>query len=171
MNVKKENLMRVFLLIFVFFFQSHAYAEEPPTNAHEQKSVLKELESEFIVIVNTDGPLNDADAGVLREVYLGEKRFAGSTRLMPVHFPEGALKDAFLKTVVGMSPREYKHYCIEKLFQEGLTFRSIGIPVDVIEFVGKEKGAVAYLPPSWAEAIRSGVAKGSLRVMIVEPEG
>lgn len=145
--------MRVFLFICIFFFQSYAYAQD------------------FIVIVNTDGPLNDADTGVLREVYLGEKRFADSTQLMPVHFPEGAVKDAFLKTVVGMSPKEYKHYCIEKLFQEGMSFHSIGIPVDVIEFVGKEKGAVAYLPLSWAEAIRSGVAKGSLRVMIIDPGG
>jgi hypothetical protein len=126
-----------FLLVFFFLFQSYAYAQE------------------FIVIVNMDGPLADADMELIKQVYLGEKRFAASTKLLPVNFTAGPLKDTFLKTVVGMSSREYKHYSIKKLFQEGLSIPSMGSPVDIVKFVGKEKGAVAYLPASWAETIRS----------------
>jgi hypothetical protein len=132
--VKKSK----FLIIFFFLFQSYAYAQD------------------FIVIVNRNGPLAGANMEFVRQVYLGEKRFADSTKLLPVNFTEGPLKDAFLKTIIGMSPKEYKHHCINKLFLEGLSITLMDTPVDIVEFVGKEKGAVAYLPVSWAESIRSG---------------
>jgi hypothetical protein len=143
--VKKSR----FLLIFFFLFQSYAYAQE------------------FIVIVNRDGPLVDAGKELIRKVYLGEKRFAGDTKLLPVNFPEGPLKDTFLKTVVGMSSKEYMHHWIKKVFQEGLTLPAIKSPVDALKFVDMEKGAVAYLPASWAEIIRYKDAEGTEYVKIL----
>jgi hypothetical protein len=126
--------MRFFLLFFFLLFPSHAYAQD------------------FIVIVNKGGPLAEADMGLVRGIYLGEKRFSTDTKLRPVklrpvNFTEGPLKDSFLKEVIGMSSKEYKHHWIKKVFQEGLSFPvTMGSPIGIIEFVGKEKGAVAYLP-------------------------
>jgi hypothetical protein len=48
---------------------------------------------DFIVIVNMNSPLKDADMEVIKEVYLGEKKFAGSTRFLPVNFTEGPIKE------------------------------------------------------------------------------
>jgi hypothetical protein len=142
--------MKVFLLLFFLLFPSFSYAED------------------FIIIVNRDGPLKDADMGSLREVYLGEKKFAGDTKLRPINFTEGPLKEAFLKTVVNMSLREYKHHHIAKVFQEGSSMpTTMGSPVDIIEFVSKEKGAVAYLPASWTETIKSGVTKVTDKIKII----
>jgi hypothetical protein len=133
--------MRFFLFFLFLLFPSHAYAQD------------------FIVIANKGGPLVEADMGLVREVYLGEKRFATDTKLrpvkfLPVNFTEGSLKDSFLKAVIGMSSKEYKHHWIKKVFQEGLSFPvTMGSPIGIIEFVGKEKGAVAYLPAGWADTI------------------
>jgi hypothetical protein len=149
--------MRFFVIFFFFLMQSYAYAQD------------------FIVIVNRDGPLAEADMRLVREVYLGEKRFASDItlrpiKLLPINFTEGALKDAFLKTVVGMSSREYKHHWIKKVFQEGISIPvSMGSPIDIVEFVIKEKGAVAYLPPQWAETIRAGIPKDIESIRIISP--
>jgi hypothetical protein len=102
-----ENFMR-FLLLFLFLFTTHAHAQD------------------FIVIVNKNSPLKDADMELIKEVYLGEKKFAGSTRFLPVSYSEGPLKDVFLKEVLGMNPKEYKHHCLKRVFREGLTFPSMG---------------------------------------------
>lgn len=132
--------MRFFLLLFLFLFQSNAHA------------------GDFIVIVNKDGPLVGADMELVREVYLGEKKFANSTRILTVNFTEGPIKDAFIKTVVGMSPKEYKHHSLKKVFQGELSILVMGSPVDIIEFVAREKGAVAYLPALWTETILFGTS-------------
>jgi hypothetical protein len=134
--------MKFFLVLFLFLFTSHAYAQE------------------FIVIVNRGGPLAEANMELVKEVYLGEKRFAGDAKLLPINFTEGPLKDIFLKSVVGMNSKQYKHHWIKKVFQEGLSIpMSMGSPVDIIEFVSKETGAVAYLPAGWADTIRPATAR------------
>jgi hypothetical protein len=140
-----------FLLPFLILFTTPAYAQD------------------FIVIVNMNSPLKDADMEVIKEVYLGEKKFAGSTRFLPVNFTEGPIKESFLKEVLGMSPREYKHHCLKKVFNEGLTFPSMRSPVDIAKFVRKEKGAVAYLPASWARIIRSWNQNGPEDIKIIGP--
>ena len=112
----------------------------------------------FIVIVNGGGPLAGEDMDTVRDVFLGEKRFAGKVRLLPVNYPEGELKESFLKEVVGMTPKEYKHHWIKKVFQEGSTMPATkGSGVEIIEYVAREKGAVAYIPATWSETIRSGL--------------
>lgn len=147
--------MRLFLILFFLFLQSYAYGAE---------------KEGLIVIVNEKGPLTEASMEEVRDVYLGEKRFVEGTRLLPVNFTEGPLKDIFLKKIVGMSSKEYKHHWIRKVFQEGLTIpTTMGSPIAIIEFVVKEKGAVAYLPASWAEAILSGIADVTDKIKIIEP--
>jgi hypothetical protein len=147
--------MRLFLILFFLILQPFAYAAE---------------KEGLIVIVNEEGPLAEVSMEEVRHVYLGEKRFVEGTRLLPVNFTEGPLKDLFLKKVVGMSSKEYKHHWIKKVFQEGLTIpTTMGSPIDIIEFVSMEKGAVAYLPAEWAEAILSGIADVTDKIKIIGP--
>ena len=148
---KKQSFIWGLVLLLFFFFHSYAYAQD------------------FIVVVNKDGLLNDVNMDVIKKIYLGEKKFVDSTKIMPIHLKEGPAKDAFLKTVVGMSSKEYKHYSLQKLFQEGLQFHSIAIPVEIVEFVSKEKGAVAYLLASWTTAIQSGIGRGTEEIKIIGP--
>lgn len=137
-----RNPMRFFLILCFLFLQSPAYAAG---------------EKGCIVIVNKNGPLTEAGMEVIKEVYLGERKFVGGTKVLPVNFTEGPLKDLFLKLVVGLNSKAYKHHWIKKVFQEGLTMpATMGSPHDIIEFVSKEKGAVAYLPPEWADTIQHG---------------
>jgi hypothetical protein len=134
--------MRYYLLILLLLLSTQAYAQD------------------FIVVVNAKGPLAEADMGVVRDIYLGDKKFAGDIILKPVNFTEGVFKDAFLRTVVGMSSKEYKRHWIKKVFQEGLSFPvSMGSPIDIIDIVLRERGVVAYLPAAWAETIRSGIPR------------
>ncbi len=144
--------MRFFLLILFLFLNTHAYGD------HEY----------IIIVVNRQGPLVDADMGMVRDIYLGEKKFEGNVILKPINFKEGDFKDDFLKAVLGMSSKQYKRHWIKKVFQEGLSIPvSKGSPLDIIEFVSRNKGAVAYLPGAWAETIRSGIPRRVEDVMII----
>ncbi len=88
---------------------------------------------------------------MIRDIYLGDKRFFGEVALVPISYGEGPLKDLFLKERVKMTPKEYKLHWLKKVFQEGLKIpRSIDSDFDIVEFVRREKGAVAYLPASSA---------------------
>ncbi|HHD12027.1 MAG TPA: hypothetical protein ENK42_06265 [Deltaproteobacteria bacterium] len=107
---------------------------------------------DFIIIVNKHGPLVNADVSTVRDIYLGEKRFARNTKLMPVHMVEGSLKESFLKRVVGMSPKEYKLHWVKKVFQEGITPPpSMASVADIIALVSKDRGAIAYIPAGYSK--------------------
>lgn len=120
--------MRFIILLFLLF-QSPAYAED------------------FVVIVNPNGPLLEASREVIRDIYLGERRFADDTGLKPVNSTEGELKDNFLKRVVGMSSKEYRLHWVKKVFGEGLTIPpSFATASGIVELVKKEEGAIGYIP-------------------------
>lgn len=128
------------------------------------------LAGDFIVIANRHGPLVETGMAGVRDIYLGGKRFANDTRLLPVNFTEGAMKDHFLEAVVDMSSKEYKLHWVKLVFQEGLSLpRSMGSATDILEFVAKEKGAVAYVPASWSELVRAGPSGGLEGVVIIGP--
>ncbi|HZX35885.1 MAG TPA: hypothetical protein VFF54_05280 [Thermodesulfobacteriota bacterium] len=115
---------------------------------------------DFVIIVNPDGPLKNADAGDIKEIYLGEKRFADSVKLVPINHVEGQMKNAFLKNVVGMDSKEYRLYWIKKVFQEGIPIPpSIGNVSAIINMVKIEKGAVAYVPEGVADGKQVGIIK------------
>ena len=87
-------------------------------------------------------------AAELRDVYLGEKQFAGSTRLVPVD--NSSIQDAFLEKAVYMETYKYASLWIRKSFRGGLTPPiTKSSDVEVIEFVKKTVGAVGYIstPP------------------------
>src|SRR3989337_1740197 len=115
---------------------------------------------DFVIIVNPDGPLKNANASDIKEIYLGEKRFADSVKLVPINHVEGQMKNAFLKAVVGMDSKAYRLYWIKKVFKDGVPIPpSMGNIFAIIDMVKTEKGAVAYVPEEAVFAKEAGTIK------------
>lgn len=115
-------------------------------------------ETDFVMIVNADGPLLDANRAMIKSIYLGDKKFVGGITIKPVNFQEGALKDSFLDAILHMTSKEYKLYWVKKVFQEsGKLPRSVSTIYGVVEFVKGDKGAIAYIPAESAKVVGRGV--------------
>ena len=126
--------MKTIFFIFFLFASVNAYAQE------------------FVIIVNKEGPLLTVDVSLIKDIYLGDKRFSDDVKFKPVNSIEGPLKDRFLKEIIGMSSKEYKVHWIKKVFQEGLAIPATIAGVnDAVEFVMEEKGGIAYIPAGAAE--------------------
>ncbi len=107
---------------------------------------------DFVIIVNKHSPLVSADTSTVRDIYLGEKRFAEGIKLMPINMVEGSLKEDFLNRVVGMKPKEYKLHWVKKVFQEGITPPpSMASVTDIIAMVSRDKGAIDYIPAGYSK--------------------
>lgn len=101
------------------------------------------------VIVNRSGPLTEIPREDIREIYLGNMRFANGVAIYPIHYRESPVKDAFLSSIIGMSSKEYRLYWAKKVFQEGGSFPASNDNFQsIISFVRKTPGAIAYVPAS-----------------------
>jgi hypothetical protein len=82
--------------------------------------------------------------GELRDVYLGEKQFAGGIRLAPVD--NLAAQEEFLARVLNLDKAKYGAIWTKKAFRDGLVqppARSGDL--EVLEFVRRTPGAVGYV--------------------------
>lgn len=117
------------LIIFLFLSISQAYA------------------GDIAVVVNASGPLVNATKADVIDIYLGEKRFWNGFKVVPLLYPEGSMKEAFLMETVGMTPKGYKLYWTRKVFQEGLPIpKTYDQPADIVKTVISEKGGIGFLP-------------------------
>ena len=96
-------------------------------------------------------PSVSVSADEVREVFLGEKQFAGEQKLVPVD--NAAVQGVFLSQVLKMTPAKYETAWIKKSFREGLAIPPVRSGSDdTIEFVRHTPGAVGYIsadkPPS-----------------------
>lgn len=109
--------------------------------------VPKVSAEEIAVIVNAAGPLVNATESDVADIYTGEKRFEAGVKIEPLLYPEGPVKDTFLKESVKMTPKEYKLYWTKKVFQEGLPIpKTIPHPGDIVKIVREDKGGIGFLP-------------------------
>jgi hypothetical protein len=109
---------------------------------------------DIAIIVNPSGPLINATKVDVSDIYLGEKRFEGNIKIIPLLYPEGNIKDAFLREIVGMTPKEYKLYWTRKVFQEGLAIpKTLEHPGDIVKTVRNEKGGIGFLPKEMLKEI------------------
>ena len=93
---------------------------------------------DLVVIANTGVSLSASD---VRDVFLGEKQFAGSTKLTPID--NAALQDDFV------SDSKYTSLWTKKAFRDGLTPPALKSgDAEVIEYVKRTKGAVGYVSSS-----------------------
>ena len=101
---------------------------------------------EIAIIVNEQGPLTQISEAEIREIYLGNMKFAGGTAIVAVHYREGSVKDAFLSSIVKMNSREYRLYWTKKIFQEGGALPALQNSFQlIVSFVSKNKGAIGYV--------------------------
>jgi len=99
------------------------------------------------IIVNENGPLTHISKAEVREIYLGEIRFVEGIRIIPIHGPEGPLKEGFLITVIGQPSKAYKLHWTRKVFQEGQSLPLVKVhPAEIIEWVKEQPGAIGYVP-------------------------
>ncbi len=118
---------------------------------------------DFVIIVNKQGPFaGGVEMKTVKSVFLGDRKFSDGTRLIPVNFTEGELKDSFLKNVLHMDSKGYRLHWVKKVFREGVdTPKTLSNSYEVVEFVKREKGAVAYIPANTGKVV--------LGVVIIRP--
>jgi ABC-type phosphate transport system substrate-binding protein len=89
-------------------------------------------------------PALDLSAADVRDIFLGEKQLAGSTKLVPVD--NGAAQTEFLEKVIQMGASKYTLVWTKKSFREGMTAPAVkGSDAEVISFVKATPGAVGYV--------------------------
>lgn len=83
----------------------------------------------------------------VRDVFLGEKQFAGTLRLVPVD--NAAAQESFLSHVLQTDLRKYAARWVKKTFREGMAPPAVkGSDAEVIAFVRANPGAVGYIAGS-----------------------
>jgi ABC-type phosphate transport system substrate-binding protein len=95
-----------------------------------------------VVIIANYGVNLSADD--VRDIFLGEKQFAGSTKLTPVD--NAILQESFLSKFLQISSAKYSSTWTKKAFRDGLIAPAIKSgDAEVIEFVKRTHGAIGYV--------------------------
>lgn len=82
-------------------------------------------------------------AGEIKEIFTGEKQFAGAVKLVPVD--NGPAQESFLSNAMRMDAARYNTIWTKKSFREGLVPPSVKAgDSEVIEFVRRTPGAIGY---------------------------
>lgn len=96
---------------------------------------------DLYVISNSGASVSAAD---VRGIYLGEKQFAGSVKLVPID--NSAVQDQFLSKVMSMEAGKYNASWTKKSFRDGVNPPAVkGSDAETIEFVKTTAGAVGYV--------------------------
>jgi hypothetical protein len=89
-------------------------------------------------------PATQIGPNEIKEVFVGDKQFSGSTKLIPVD--NAAVQDAFLASAIRVDSGRYNTIWTKKSFREGLNPPPVKSgDFEVIEFVKKTPGAVGYV--------------------------
>ena len=95
-----------------------------------------------VIVISNPGIIISADE--VKDIYLGEKQFAGSTKLAPVD--NAAVQSQFLFQFIQMNAANYNGAWNKKTFRDGLTPPPVkSSDAEVIEYVKRTPGAVGYV--------------------------
>ncbi len=95
-----------------------------------------------VVVISNSG--TTISSGEVKDVFLGEKQFAGGTKLIPVD--NAALQESFLSKFMNMAGDKYNSIWTKKSFRDGLTPPSVKSgDAEVIDYVKRTHGAVGYV--------------------------
>jgi len=95
-----------------------------------------------IVIISNSNTSVSADD--VRDIFLGEKQFAGSTKLIVID--NAALQSTFLTQVMHMDASKYNGIWTKKSFRDGLTPPAVKSgDAEVIEFIKRTPGSIGYV--------------------------
>lgn len=83
-------------------------------------------------------------ASEVKDVFLGNKQFAGSVKLLPVDNEQ--TQAAFLADTLKTDANKYRHVWARKAFQDGITPPAVkGTDAEVMDYVKRTPGAVGYV--------------------------
>jgi ABC-type phosphate transport system substrate-binding protein len=93
-----------------------------------------------VVIANPDVSVTADD---VRDIFLGEKQFAGSIKLIVID--NAAMQSAFLSQIMNMDAAKYNGIWTKKSFRDGLTPPAVKSgDAEVIEFIKRTPGSIGY---------------------------
>ena len=97
---------------------------------------------DIIVITNSDIAVSAND---IRDIFLGEKQFAGEdTKLVVID--NAALQNGFLSKLMHMDAAKYNGIWTKKSFRDGLTPPAVKSgDAEVIEYIKRTPGAIGYV--------------------------
>ncbi len=82
-------------------------------------------------------------AGDLRDVFMGEKQFAGAVKLQPAD--NGAAQAAFLEKVLKMDAGKYSTTWTKKSFRDGVNPPPVkGTDAEAVEYAKRTPGGCSY---------------------------
>lgn len=101
-------------------------------------------QAEVFVIAH---PGTQLAGGDIREVFVGDKQFAGTVKLVPVD--NATAQEAFLSGVLKMEAGRYSTLWAKKSFRESLVPPAVKSgDAEVLDYVRKTPGAVGYVTSS-----------------------
>lgn len=119
---------------FVSLLMASAFALGAVSAAH----------AEVVVITNSSTQI---EAGDVSDIFLGEKQFAGPTKLIPVD--NAPLQESFLGKALKLDSGKYNGKWAKKSFRDGLNPPAVKSgDAEVIEYVKRTPGAVGYVGTS-----------------------
>jgi hypothetical protein len=96
---------------------------------------------ELYVVTRPDVKLSSDD---IREIYLGDKEFSGSIKLVPVD--NQAAQAEFVVKALAMNPQRYNTLWVKKAFRDALAPPLVkATDAEVLEFVKRTRGAIGYV--------------------------
>lgn len=106
--------------------------------------------ADLYVICNAQVSLSAAD---VRDLFLGEKQFAGTVKLVPID--NGAAQSIFLDKVLKMNLAKYSTTWTKKSFRDGLNPPLVaGSDAEALAFVKRTPGACSYVTtPAGADVV------------------
>lgn len=113
---------------------------------------------DVVVIANSKVAV---EADEIRDIFLGEKQFAGSTKLVVID--NIAVQSIFLPKVMHMNAAKYNGIWTKKSFRDGLTPPAVkSSDAEVIEYIKMTEGAIGYVsttPPPGVKVILNSPAQ------------
>lgn len=98
-----------------------------------------------IVVISNSNTSVSADE--VRDIFLGEKQFAGNTKLVVID--NAALQSSFLSQVLHMDAAKYNGIWTKKSFRDGLTPPAVKSgDAEVIEYIKRTPGSIGYVSSS-----------------------
>jgi ABC-type phosphate transport system substrate-binding protein len=104
-------------------------------------SAMSVSAAEVVVIAN---PGIEISSDEVKDVFLGEKQFSGSTKLDVID--NASLQDDFLSKIMHMDITKYRSVWTKKSFRDGLTPPALKTgDAEVIEYIKRTPGAIGYV--------------------------
>jgi ABC-type phosphate transport system substrate-binding protein len=104
-------------------------------------SAMSVSAAEVVVIANQGIEISSDE---VKDVFLGEKQFSGSTKLDVID--NASLQDDFLSKIMHMDITKYRSVWTKKSFRDGLTPPALKTgDAEVIEYIKRTPGAIGYV--------------------------